>query len=321
MRKRMKNVQRALLTALVLSLPATPVFAEVVDKIVATVNHEPVTLYELEKAMANLSKEALKKTSGGKKEDNSDLKRMALDHLIDEALINQEVEKLGIQVTDEEVSRAIKSVLERNNLTQAALQKELAAKGTRFEDYREDIRSQLRRFKFISQTMGSKVKVNDEDVEAFYEQNSDKIQGAQEVRISQIVIPLTPTASDEELKRAQGKAGEVYQKAKGGGNFDALMKQYGGEGSGDLGKVSFSGISPQVANELQKLDAGQVTEPIRTQAGFLVVKLLEKPEVGLKGSDEIKARIRDRIYEIKLQEELQKYVDQLKGKSFIEIKS
>src|SRR5262249_49527661 len=157
MRKGMKNVRRLLFSALILSLSGTPCLAEVVDKIVATVNHEPVTLYELEKAMANINKEILKKAPNGKKPDESDLRKAALDHLIDETLINQEIEKSGVQVTDEDVSRAIKSVLERNNLTQDALQKELAAKGTRFDDYRQDIKDQLRRFKFISQTMGSKV--------------------------------------------------------------------------------------------------------------------------------------------------------------------
>src|SRR4030095_4346251 len=317
-----KKKQMAMgLLLLVGTLFPTPLFAEVVDKVVATVNQEAITLYELQKAMDNINKEALKNVPKGKKEEIPDLKKAALEHLIDETLINQEMEKQAVSITEADVNQAIKNVLERNQLTQAALQKELAAKGTTFEAYREDIRSQLKRYKFIQQVMGSKVRVNEEDVEAFYAQNASKLGDAQSVRIAQIVVPLSAGASEDEFKKAQGRAGEIYQKAKGGGHCDALMKQYGGEGSGDLGTVSYSSLSPQLANEIGRLDKGQVTEPVRTSAGFLIVKLLDKPEAGLQGSEQVKGRIRDRIYELKLQEEMQKYVDQLKGKAFIDIKS
>src|SRR5262245_4312037 len=224
--------------------------AEVVDKVVATVNQEVITLYELQKAMDNINKELLKSAPKGKKEEIPDLKKTALEHLIDETLINQEMEKQAVTITEADVNQAIKNVLDRNNLTQAALLKELSTKGTTFEAYREDIRGQLKRYKFIQQVMGSKVRVNADDVEALYAQNAGKLGDVQSVRIAQIVVPLSAGAGDDELKKAQARAGEIYQKAKGGGNFEALMKQYGGEGSGDLGTVTYSSLSPQLANEI-----------------------------------------------------------------------
>ncbi len=293
--------------------------AEIVDKVVATVNQEPITLYDLNRIVSNYNKEVGKLPQARqRKVEQEELKRGALNHLIEESLLSQEMEKLGIKVTEEDISGAIDTILKRNKLGQEGLKKELSQKGSSLEEYRKEIREQLKRFRFIGQVLGSKIKVSQEDVNNYYEQNSDKLKDVQKIHIAQIVIPF---AVEAQMKEAERKANDIYKRAKAGANFDQLMKQEGGEGSGDLGEVSMAGISPQIAPAIQNLDRGQVSEPVRTQAGFLVVKLIDKPEVDLKGDESIKEGIRNQIYEMKVQEELKKYVDQLKGKAFINIRS
>ncbi len=304
-----------LFSFLAFPLLSAPVLAEVVEKILVTVNREPITSYDLEQVMANLNPEAMK----GKKLEARDLKQMALDHLIEESLVSQEVEKLGIQVTEEEVNKAMDSILQRNKMNLEGLRKELAAKKSTLEAYKKDLRAQLKRLRFINQTIGSKVKVNEEDVQAYYEQNAGHSQQGQDVHLAQIVIPFASMSNDD-LKKSLTKAEEVYLKIQKGGDFDQVMKTEGAAGSGDLGKVPFSGLSPQVANALQPLEVGGVTPPVRTEVGYLLVKLIEKPQLPLRGSEELKAQIRDRIYEMKVQEELRRYTDQLKSKAFIDVK-
>lgn len=299
-------------------------FAETVNRIVATVNQEIITQYELDNALANINKELARLPDEKRKNlAAQDIKRQALDHLIDETLLNQEIAKQKIQVTDAEIDTAIGNILKRNNLTREALQKELSSKGTSLESYRQDIRGQLVRMRFIQQVVGSKVKVNEEDVEGYYQQNFAKLQPDGDVHIAQIVLPLPEKPSDAEIKAAREKADEIYKKAKSGAKFEDLMQQYGGPGTGDLGKVKFSGLSPQLSLVLQNVEEGNLAEPVRTSAGFLVVKLVDKPEgmASLKGSEQVKSDIRDRIFEVKMQEEIKSYVDQLKSKAFVEIKS
>ncbi|MBL7685419.1 MAG: SurA N-terminal domain-containing protein [Deltaproteobacteria bacterium] len=310
--------------------------AEIVDKIVATVNREPITQYELDEAIQNILKEPVqapqkenKKNKKGSpaptasnKPDpsNPELRRAALDHLIDEVILNQQIEKEGVKITDEEINESIGAVMKRNNLTLDALKKELIAKGSSYEKYRKDIAGQLKRIRFIGQIVGNKIQVNEDDVNSFYAQASGKNQDGQEVHIAQIVFPLSDGSSETEAKQMMDKAQGVYKKIKSGANFEQVMKLEGGTGSGDLGRVSFGGISPQVANALGALEEGQVSEPIRTKTAVLIVKMMDKPDGGLKAGDELKDQIRNRIYEIKMQEEIKKYVDQLKTKAFIEIK-
>jgi len=316
-----KNILFCLILALLFAPKILP--AETVNRIVATVNQEVITQYELDNALANINKELARLPDEKRKNlAAQDLKKQALDHLIDEVLLNQEIAKQNTQITDAEIDTAINNILKRNNLTREALQKELVSKGTSLESYRQDIRGQLKRLRFIQQVVGSKVKVNEEDVEGYYQQNFAKLQPDGDVHIAQIVLPLSEKPSDAEIKSTREKAEEIYKKAKAGAKFEDLMQQYGGPGSGDLGKVKFSGLSPQLSLALQNVEEGNLAEPVRTSAGFLVVKLIDKPEgAPMKGSEQVKADIRDRIFEVKMQEEIKHYVDQLKSKAFIEIKS
>lgn len=299
--------------------------AEVVDKILATVNNEPITLYQLEKTVTNLNREPIKspsnKTSNPKAKKalpaSEELRQQALQHLVDESLLNQEIVKRGIKINEAEIDRAIDSILKRNKMTMEGFKKELASQGMNFPQYREDIKKQLLRLQFMSQVLGGKIRVTDEEVEAAYQQNAGQLQ-MQQVHIAQIVIPFS---SNSEAGTASAKAKEIHQKLKKGANFEEVMKQEGGAGSGDLGKVPFSGLNANLASPLQKLSVGEITDPIKTENSFVILKLLEKQGADLVGREDIKENIRSRIYEIKAQQELQKYIDQLKGKAFINILS
>ncbi len=296
--------------------------AEIVDRIIATVNQDPVTLYDLNKAMDNINKELSKApTPKLSNEEYQSLRKRAFDHLLDETLLNQEVSKKAVETTDQEVNHAIQTILERNQFSLDQLKKELASKGSSFDAYREEIKGQLKRLKFINQIVGNKIHVSDEDVKAFYAQNAAQLGGNQEVHIAQIVFPFSENPSEGDLKKAQANASQAYQKIKGGAKFDQVMKEYGGEGSGDLGKVNFMGINPELSKAIQGLQEGGVTEPVRSSTGFIIVKLLDKPEAPLSGSEQMKENIRDKIYEIKVQQEIKKYVDQLRSKAFIDVKA
>jgi peptidyl-prolyl cis-trans isomerase SurA len=299
--------------------------AEVIDKVVATVNQEAITQYDLDKVIHNyeLQQQMDAKASNGKNAKDapsggSELRKEALDHLIDETLLNQEIDKQGIKVTDEDINQAVDSILKRNNISLDQLKKELGSKGTTYEEYRADLKSQIRRLRYIGQIVGGKIHVTDEDVQAFMDQNSDKLKNVQQVHIAQIVFPFESN-SDSGVKKAGAQAQDIYKKIKAGGDFDSLMKE-GGNGSGDLGTVSFSGMAPQVSNALQALEAGQVSEPIRTQAGYIIVKMMDRPG-GVQANEQVKAQLKDKIYEMKMQEEVQRYVNDLKTKAYIDIKS
>ncbi|MBF0491293.1 MAG: SurA N-terminal domain-containing protein [Deltaproteobacteria bacterium] len=291
--------------------------AEIIDKIIATVNQEPITQLDLQRAKDNLNKQMKEdKKSGPASEE--ELKNFALSRLIDETLLNQQIEKSQILVSESELKQAIDSIMKRNKMSDEALKKDLSSKGITLDQYKEDIRKQMKRMRFFSQTIGSKIKVSDEEVNAYYSQSAAKMGGDQKVKLAQIVLPFS---SEEDLKKVEKEAVSLYEKVKSGKNFDQAMKEHSAAGSGDLGELPYSGLSSELSNAVSKLAKGQVSEPIKTSSAFLIVKLLDKPDTQLQGSEELKASLRDKIYEFKMQEEIKKYIEKLKKDAFIQIKS
>ena len=139
-----KNLSRALL--LLVLLTGTGYVAEVVDRIVAVVGTEIVL--------------------------DSDLKAFAkrrsvsqpLDELIREKLLHQEIAKLGISVSDQELSEALQNILAKNRMTSEALRAELSAKGVPFETYKEQVREQIKQMKFVGQVIYPRVRVPDTEI-------------------------------------------------------------------------------------------------------------------------------------------------------------
>ncbi len=295
----------------------SPLRAEVLDKIIATVNQEPITQSELRKTEDTLSKQLKDDKKALNPSEQAELKNYALSRLIDETLLKQQIEKSQIKVSESELKQALDSILKRNNMNDEALKKDLSGKGLTLEQYKEDIRKQMVRLRYFSQNFGSKIKVSDEEVNAYYSQNVAKTSNDQKVKIAQIVLPFS---SEEDRLKVEKEATSLYEKVKSGKNFDQAMKERSAAGSGDLGEIAYSGLSPELSNAVAKLAKGQVSEPFKTSSAYLIVKLLDKPQAQLQAADDIKASIRDKIYEYKMQDEIKKYIEKIKKDAFIQVK-
>lgn len=294
----------------------SPLQAEVIDKIIATVNQQPITQYDLNQAQDTFLKQ-IKIDNKSASPNNEELKNFALTRLIDETLLTQQIEKSNIQVSESELKQAVDSILKRNNMTEDALRKDVSSKGMTLEQYKEDIRKQMKRLRFFGQKIGDKVKVSDEEVNAYYNENASSGNNDQKVKIAQIVVPFS---SESEMKKAEKDAQNLYEKVKSGKNFEKVMNELSSNGSGDLGELPFSGLSAELSGPVAKLSKGEVSSPIKTSAAYLIVKLIDKPGVALQGSEDLKASIRDKVYEYKMQQEIKTYVEKLKKDAFIQIK-
>lgn len=139
-------------TCLAACLAAAPVYAKLMDRVAAVVNNEAVTLFDLDRAAA-INK---KKTSA-----------QVLEDLIHQKLLDQEIEKSKMEVTDDELARGVANVLAQNRVGIEELQMELSAKGISFDSFKDQLRREIRQGKFIQQTVGANVQITDRDIE-FY---------------------------------------------------------------------------------------------------------------------------------------------------------
>lgn len=297
--------------------------AEMVDRVVAVVNEDPITLVELQTSMKE-NRENLKALYGEKtaQEASKDLRSLALKLLIDEKLLDQEMSKKGITLTPADEQKAIQNVLDRNHLTMDGLKKELAAKGQSWQAYQITLRDQLKRIKFMGQVIAPRVKVTDADLDDFFTKNPEQFAQFQSVKIAQVIVPLEPTAGDEELVRAQKTAEEVRRKAQGGAKFEDLGKKYS-ENPQTAVATTFplAQLAPQIAAVLADLKPGEVSEPVRSTMGIHVIKLFDRSTMQGEEFKALREQVREKVFELKVEQAMQEYIDDVKSKSFIEIKA
>lgn len=297
--------------------------AEVVDRIVAVVNEKAITEYQLKELLKQKKKElaAMRDQVQGELTEEQ-MRTLALEKLIGETLVDKEITRRGIVVTDQDVDTAIQNILKRNNMTEEQLNAELKGKGTSLELYRKDLKQQLRTVKFMGQVIAPRVRVTDADLEDFFAKNPQQFAQYQSVEMAQVIIPLDPNASAEDILAANVKAAEVVKLARSKSNFEDLGEKYSQfPEAAKKETYSVSQLAPQIIAIVSDLEPGQVSEPIRSGMGLHVVKLYSRQTLGGEEYQAIREQIRERVFEMKIQEEMSKYVDELKDSNYVEIKS
>jgi len=273
--------------------------AKVVDRIVAIVNNDVITLYDLDRAVA------------GRRAD----RHQVLEDLIDQKLIHQEITKSNIEVTDQDLAMTIDSVLQKNGINIEILRAELASKGVSFEAYREQLREQIRQAKFIQQNLVSEVQATDRDVRRYQSQQADKIDASATARLAWIYFPLDPEASNKEIRHLVRKGRKLTDRARRGEDFGKLNKDHW-EGSKLL-----SDLSPPLADLIRKMEANSVSDPIVTPHGVYVVKLYEKSlGVQEKPKSHGDLELKQSAYNDRMEKEMKNFVFQLRRKAYIDIR-
>ena len=292
--------------------------AEVVDRIAAVVNNEVITEVDVGRAVALRSKSAApaKTDAAGRQE--------ALDRLIDETLFNQIMAKSKIEVSDEDVNKAIANVLQQNRMSADQLRAELQAKGVPYEEYKKSIEREIRRIKFINQVIGPQVKITDQDLRDHYQRNQDSFRGSTSAHIAEIVLPLDGITSEAEAKAAGDTALEIVAKARKGTSFASLAKQYSkgpnvAEG-GDLGMLPVKDLQPELQAAVKSLKIGEVSNPFVLGNALVIVKLIALPEIGSGDFDKVRDQIYGALYDQKIEETLASFLQRERSKAFIEVR-
>lgn len=306
----------ALLLTLVSWLLAPKTHAEVVNKIAAVVNNEIITEVELSHAQALHSKEAIKSKANTKQE--------ALDRLIDDKLFAQIMTKSKIEVTEDDIAKAIANVLHQNRMGVDELRNELASKGISYEEYKKQIENEIRRIKFVNQVISPQVKITDQDLRDYYQQNQDRFHGSSQAHIAEIVLPLAGLATEADYKTLSDTALAIVAKARKGASFDALAKQYSkgpnAAQGGDLGMMSLKDLQPEVSATIRNLKIGEVSNPILAGNAVVIVKLIALPEIAVGNFDKMRDQMYSILHEQKIEETLANYMQKERSKAFIEIR-
>lgn len=186
----------------------------VVDRIVAVINQEIITLSEVEARMGPQHKEIQSGNRLGMQERIYEVRRKILEQLIEEKLIDQEIEKSGTKVTNKEVEAALEDIKSRNAATQEDLEKALAKDGLSLETFKKQIEKKLQRMKLINIMIKIESKVGERELRDFYQKNIDGYRSTETYQTSHILFRIPQKATLQEVREIRRRFQKVLEKIK-----------------------------------------------------------------------------------------------------------
>ncbi len=247
----------------------------VIDRIVATVNGEIITLSELHKF------KVIMYMGEKEKADTAEVERMILTQMIEKKIIAQEAKDLEIEVREKDIDAAIENIVQKNKITLQQMKAHLAQDGIKFEQYRELMKTEILLSEVVGQKVQSRITVTDKDMQAYYEQNikPQEKPGAR-VRIQQILQVIPKDSLPETVESIARSAAEIREKIIAGEDFATMAVTYSqgpaAQMGGDLGYFHKGELLPAVEEVAFNLAQGQVSQVVKTSMGFHIIKVLDK---------------------------------------------
>jgi len=300
-------------------LPGILYAAVLLDRVVAVVNKEVITWSELFKLMES---EATEQVKALKEEERmrifKESEAVFLERLIDSKLQLQESQRLGIEVTPEEITEAIESIKKKYALTQDSLVVSLKKEGLTFEEYKKRLSEQIAISKVVNQQIRGKIVVSEEEVKKYMEANRELFGGGETYKIRQIFFKRT---KEGDIRGIEEKAFLVLQKLKAGEDFSVLAREYSEDPSGrmgsDLGFIRKDYLGKEFISVLSTMNVGDFSTPFWTEKGLHIIKLDEK--VSAQNISEVKEEVRKKLMEDRFLEHYKVWIRRLREESFIEM--
>ncbi|HJU25392.1 MAG TPA: peptidylprolyl isomerase [Rhodanobacteraceae bacterium] len=247
----------------------------VLDRIVAVVNDDVILQSELDQAVATVQHQYAQ--NPGQLPPPDVLRRQVLERLILNRLQVQRADDNGLRVSDDELDAAVGAVAQQNKMTVPQLQQAMAQDNVDYSAFRSNLRDQLLIQRLRQQVMQSSAQVSDAEIDNMIANPAFK---AGEVHLAHIDIGLPDGADANTIAAAQAKAQQVETDLKSGKDFRAEAisssdAQDALEG-GDLGWHRVDELPPAFASQIDQMQPGDVSSPLRTPGGFTIVKVLEK---------------------------------------------
>ena len=293
------------------------VVAETSNRVVAIVNDEVITLYELNGRMKDLTGLDPADMRLRNEQQYLEARRKILNSLIEEKLTLGKIQELKVNVTSKRVDAAIETIKRNNGLTQEDLIDGLKKRGITYESYRETVKTQIERMELINFEVKSKIIIREKDIRAYYDKHKEEFVVKGKVHLAIIVLKEAGSGS---LSR---QTEDILDRLKAGEDFSELAKKFsqgpGAEDGGDVGFFKTSQLDPKLREIVKKMSPGDISEPIVRPSGIQIVKLIENQEERLKPIEEV----RDAIYQIFYQKEVNKrysaWIKELKDKAYTKI--
>jgi peptidyl-prolyl cis-trans isomerase SurA len=307
---RARAMSRAV-AVLLAALIAAAARAEIADRIVATIDGEPVTAHEL----AQYAEEHGLGDAPPQR---------VLDLLITDRLLEKEIKTQGIEARDDDIDRYIKEIQTRNGMDDAQFAQALARQGMTMATYRVRVKNEIEKAQLVNREIRQRVNVSPEEIRRYYQAHLDDYTIAERVKVRDIFFVVEQDADDASVARTRAKVVEVRELALDGRDFGALAKQFsegpGADKGGELGTFARGEMDHELEEAAFALQVGKLSEPVRTASGFHLLRVDARIPAGHRPLDEVKDDIRNALYNGALEERFQNWLSRdLRERHHVEV--
>ena len=263
------------------------------DYIAAVVNQELVTAGEVERRIERASADASR--AGQRLPPDAELRRQALDALIDERAMISTARESGMKVDEVEVDRAVQNIALQNQISQEVLRKRLLDEGLDYGRFRANLRDQIMIERLREREVYQRIRISDEELDKVIEQQRQAANADAETNLAQILVTV-PEGADAALEAARSaRAESALARVRGGEAFDAVARDISEDGNrakgGEIGARPASRLPDAFVDATRTLKVGEITPKLlRTGAGFHILKLLDRKDVLLGRVTQSRAR-------------------------------
>ena len=253
--------------------PARPV---ALDRVVAVVNDEAVTQYELEEAKRIVLQQL--KQQNVRQPPADVLDKQVLERLVTEHALLQYAKENGIKVDDNQVERTIQRIAEDNKMTVDALRTALERDHVAYAKYRDDVRNEIIVQRLREREVDSRISVSDAEVDNYLATIKAQSGGDAEYNIAHILVLVPEQATAEQIEAKRRRAEEALKALRDGTDFAQVAAGFSDASDalsgGNLGWRPGARLPTVFTDVVRNMKAGEVSPVLRSAAGFHIVKLL-----------------------------------------------
>lgn len=324
----MKRLIPATLTILLLLFSAQS-HAEIIDRVVAVVNDDIITLSEINTEGRAVFNSIMQRSSPSEREQLLQKARQnIIESLIEQKLIEQQARKRGLTISDQEAQIALQRILAENQLSMEQFQRELDENGTSLEQHMAKLKSQLLASKMIAMDVRSKIIIHENALRQYYDEHYTARLKDGEYYILQIGCSLDQgdTPLSQTKQDALTRIKKIHALALAGNDFRTLAREYSelpsATDGGDIGIFQQDEMARYMLEAVAGLKPGEISEIVETGNGYQFYKLLANQQdnsVHTADFDSVKREIHDILYQQEVKSAYAEWMQRLRDQSFINI--
>jgi len=304
--------------------PARAADTEVVERIVAKADYGIITLSQLMEA-SQPSIQQIRENVPPEEWENRirEVKSGILMQMINEYVCVRFARENEIKVTEEELDATIQAIRERSGMTsEREFRKQLEMEGLTLDELRENLRRQSLVRKVIRSEIQQKVRVTDTEVRRYWKENADQYQKKARVRVAVLMIEAESDGLFSK-KAARDRIFDVHERLESGADFGEMVTAFSDgpavDQGGDIGFLEEGKVLPVIENAAFRIDVGTFSEPLETSFGWVIVKVLEREDAGVKSLSEVRDEIEQILNAQKVRERESEWFEKQRARTYIQI--